>query len=324
MSSYSCLNCGKKYDTEDKLKRHEKNCDRDIPSTPSRSVSRSHSTHSDEKSEHLIKLIENERTRTSSSNSLLESRLKTIEKDLLNVKNELRKHVDKFEILGKVIDEKLSKSSTSPIPTPIQPSLPETDDVEHKMLKRTIESQKTSFLRNLNSMQKQVDQYKKQMDDMETYNSKLHSDFELLVDSYNKKIVELEKDIQNHYLEEYKKNIKEYKERSDLYELLKHKLEDMELEMKGVCEKERNASRLKEECLAKLNEMNKKTSDIVKERNELYQKCTAFEIRIRDLDSREQLLIASNNTIETLKKELENKQRTIDEYKNESKTKDSV
>jgi DNA repair exonuclease SbcCD ATPase subunit len=240
------------------------------------------------------------------------------------VKNELRKHVDKFEILGKVIDEKLSKSSTSPIPTPNQSSLPETDDVEHKMLKRTIESQKTSFLRNLNSMQKQVDQYKKQMDDMETYNSKLHSDFELLVDSYNKKIVELEKDIQNHYLEEYKKNIKEYKERSDLYELLKHKLEDMELEMKGVCEKERNASRLKEECLAKLNEMNKKTSDIVKERNELYQKCTAFEIRIRDLDSREQLLIASNNTIETLKKELENKQRTIDEYKNESKTKDSV
>jgi hypothetical protein len=304
--SHSCLNCGKKYDTEEKLKRHEKNCDRDIPSTPSRSVSRS-----GEKSEQLIKLIESERSRTVANP--LEPRVKTVERDIASLKNDIKKHSDKFELLARVIDEKL----TSPVNPPVSPCISEFEkeynDVECKMLKRTIESQKTSYLKNLNSMQKEVDQYKKQMDDMEVYNTRLHNDFELLVDSYNKKIVEIEKDIQLHYIEEYKKNIKEYKDKSDLYELLKQKLEDMEVDKKAVIDKERVASRLKDECLAKLNEMNKKTADIVRERNELFQKCSAFEIRIKDLDSREQLLTSSNKTIESMRVELENKQQIIND-----------
>lgn len=311
--SYSCLNCGKKYDTEEKLKRHEKNCDRDIPSTPSRSVSRSHSTHSEEKSDQLIKLIENERSKTmlSTGGNPNDAKMKAIEKEIAMMKSDIRKHADKFEIIGRVIDEKLA---SQPQQQPLtNQSENEYDDVECKILKRTIESQKTSFLKNLNSMQKQVDQYKKQMENMEEYNSRLHTDFELLVESYNNKIVELEKDIQCHYIEEYRKNIKEYKEKSDLYEILKQKLEDLENEKMVIVEKERTASRLKDECLAKLNEMNKKTADIVKERNELFQRCAVFESRIKDLDSREQLLSVSNKTVESLKIELENKQQIIND-----------
>ena len=123
-----------------------------------------------------------------------------------------------------------------------------------------------------------------------------------------------------HYIEEYRKNIKEYKEKSDLCDLLKQKLEEMEADKKSIVEKERSASRLKDECLAKLNEMNKKTADIVKERNDYFQKCTSFENRIKDLDSREKLLETSNNTIESLKIELENKQKMVDEMMSRDKS----
>jgi predicted RNase H-like nuclease (RuvC/YqgF family) len=162
-------------------------------------------------------------------------------------------------------------------------------------------------------MQTQVDQYKKRMDDMDQYNSNLQNDFDLLLDGYNKKIIELEKDIQQHYIEEYKKNIKSYKDKSDLCDLLQQKLEEMEVERKSITEKERTASRLKDECLARLNEMNKKTVDIVKERNELSQRCNLFEDRVKDLDSREKLLSGYTNRVETLQVELDNKKKIIDE-----------
>jgi DNA repair exonuclease SbcCD ATPase subunit len=341
--SHSCLNCGKRYDTEEKLKRHEKNCDRSIPSTPTRSASRSVSV--DDKSNQLIKLIESESNRvvgsssfkTSSSStpiskissskisssggistdfSVYESRLKALERDCLSLKSEIKNHDDKFEMLGNLIDERLASSKSEVVkylaPTPVQ--IDKTyEDVECKLLKRTIESQKVSFLKNLNHMQTQVDQYKKRMDDMDQYNSNLQNDFDLLLDGYNKKIIELEKDIQQHYIEEYKKNIKSYKDKSDLCDLLQQKLEEMEVERKSITEKERTASRLKDECLARLNEMNKKTVDIVKERNELSQRCNLFEDRVKDLDSREKLLSGYTNRVETLQVELDNKKKIIDE-----------
>jgi len=320
--SHSCLNCGKRYDTQEKLKRHEKSCDRDISSTPSRSVSRSVS--SEDKSNQLIRLIDSERNRptesSSNPNQPSDARLKVLEKEVYTLKSDVKKHYEKFDFLAKIIDEKLIQLRVPKVESEQLSTTDKTyEDVECKILKRTIESQKTSFLRNLNSMQTQVDHYKKQMDEMENYNSKLHSDFELLVDGYNKKIVELEKDIQVHYIEEYRKNIKEYKEKSELCDLLKQKLEEMETDKKSIFEKERNASRLKDECLAKLNEMNKKTADIVKERNDYFQKCTSFEIRIKDLDSREKLLATSNSTIESMKSELENKQKMIDELMSRNK-----
>ena len=321
--SHPCLNCGKRYDTEEKLKRHEKSCDRDISSTPSRSVSRSVS--SENKSTQLIKLIDSERNHPNepSSNHLHDTRLKVLEKEVYTLKSDVKKHYEKFEFIGKIIDEKLSRIHNSPKVESEHLSTKEDktyEDVECKILKRTVDTQKTSFLRTLNSRQKHVDHYKKQMEEMENYNSKLYGDFELLLEGYNKKIVEIEKDIQVHYIEEYRKNIKEYKEKSDLCDLLKQKLEEMEADKKSIVEKERSASRLKDECLAKLNEMNKKTADIVKERNDYFQKCTSFENRIKDLDSREKLLETSNNTIESLKIELENKQKMVDEMMSRDKS----